>query len=55
MPKGAMLTHQNFVANVANFCKFDGVFKIYPDDVYISYLPLAHVFERFLMISCMAF
>ena len=54
MPKGAMLTHKAFVANIANFTKFDGVFKIYPDDVYISYLPLAHVFERFLMTACMA-
>lgn len=55
MPKGAMLTHRNFVSNIANFTKFDGCFKLYPDDVYISYLPLAHVFERFLMTACMAF
>lgn len=55
MPKGAMLAHRAFVSNIANFDKFDGVFKIYPDDVYISYLPLAHVFERFLMTACMAF
>lgn len=55
MPKGAMLTHKAFVANIANFNRFDGVFKVYPDDVYISYLPLAHVFERFLMTACMAF
>ena len=55
MPKGAMLMHRNFMANIASFTKFDGVFTIYPDDVYISYLPLAHVFERLLMTACMAF
>ncbi|ELR15814.1 acylCoA synthetase, putative [Acanthamoeba castellanii str. Neff] len=46
-PKGAMLSHGNFIANVA------GVFVLKPDlvtssDVVISYLPLAHVFERIL-------
>lgn len=54
MPKGAMLMHQNFIANIASMERFDGVFKFQPDDVYISYLPLAHVFERFLMNVCMA-
>lgn len=44
-PKGAMLTHGNIVSNVA------GVLTLKPDiftkdDVCISYLPLAHVFER---------
>jgi long-chain acyl-CoA synthetase len=53
MPKGTMLTHRNFLANVGGMDCFDGVFKFYPDDVYISYLPLAHVFERFLMLTCM--
>ncbi|XP_059632528.1 long chain acyl-CoA synthetase 6, peroxisomal [Cornus florida] len=42
-PKGALLTHGNLIANVA------GVFltvKFYPSDVFISYLPLAHIYER---------
>ncbi|GAB1302547.1 Long-chain-fatty-acid--CoA ligase 5 [Apodemus speciosus] len=49
-PKGAMLTHQNVVSNMAAFLKFleNGmpVFQPTPDDVAISYLPLAHMFER---------
>ncbi|XP_032736007.1 long-chain-fatty-acid--CoA ligase 5 isoform X1 [Lontra canadensis] len=46
-PKGAMLTHQNIVSNVSSFLKcMEHVFKPTPDDVTISYLPLAHMFER---------
>ncbi|XP_004763901.2 long-chain-fatty-acid--CoA ligase 5 isoform X1 [Mustela putorius furo] len=46
-PKGAMLTHQNIVSNVSSFLKcMEHVFKPSPDDVTISYLPLAHMFER---------
>ena len=53
-PKGVMLTHGNFVANIAGLSQFDGTLRFYEDDVYISYLPLAHVFERLLMLTCMA-
>ena len=46
-PKGAMLTHRSFVANTDGLNKFDGcLFQFLDTDVYISYLPLAHVFER---------
>lgn len=55
MPKGAMLTHRNLVSNIGSMESFDNVFKMRDDDVYISYLPLAHVMERFLMTACMAF
>ena len=55
MPKGVMLTHRNFVSNVAGFTQFDNEFKFYEDDIYISYLPLAHVFERCLLLSGMAY
>ncbi len=54
MPKGAMLTQGNFVANAGGLTKFDGIFNFLPDDIYISYLPLAHVFERSIMIAAMA-
>jgi len=48
LPKGAMLTHKNFVSNISgvsalgknDFVKIDGA------DTYISYLPLAHGLER---------
>ena len=42
-PKGAVLTHENFVANVS-ICST--LFDVTPSDVALSFLPLAHVFER---------
>ncbi|XP_042545441.1 long-chain-fatty-acid--CoA ligase 5 [Dipodomys spectabilis] len=46
-PKGAILTHQNIASNTAGFLKcLEHVFQPTPDDVTISYLPLAHMFER---------
>lgn len=41
-PKGVLLSHANCIATMKNFCD---IFKIYPDDVLIGFLPLAHVFE----------
>lgn len=47
-PKGAMLTHGNILSVVAvtNSLQY---LKIYPSDVHLSYLPLAHIFEKVLM------
>ncbi|KAL5566075.1 hypothetical protein UlMin_029239 [Ulmus minor] len=42
-PKGVVLTHGNFIASAAGF---SCAIKFYPSDVYMSYLPLAHIFER---------
>ncbi|KAH7573749.1 hypothetical protein JRO89_XS03G0201900 [Xanthoceras sorbifolium] len=42
-PKGVVLTHGNLIASVAGGSYFA---KFYPSDVYISYLPLAHIYER---------
>lgn len=42
-PKGAVLSHGNLIANVAGSII---PVKFSPSDVYISYLPLAHIFER---------
>ncbi|KAI7868627.1 hypothetical protein BDF14DRAFT_1792338 [Spinellus fusiger] len=43
LPKGAMLTHRNFVAALSSsITDLDAV----KDDVYISYLPLAHIYGR---------
>ncbi|XP_059429151.1 long chain acyl-CoA synthetase 6, peroxisomal [Corylus avellana] len=42
-PKGAVLTHGNMIADVAGSSI---AVKFYPSDVYISYLPLAHIYER---------
>ena len=42
-PKGAMLTHSNFMSNIQ---AATGVVTLGPDDVFLSFLPLSHVFER---------
>uniref|UniRef100_A0A8C1V5T9 Long-chain-fatty-acid--CoA ligase n=1 Tax=Cyprinus carpio TaxID=7962 RepID=A0A8C1V5T9_CYPCA len=46
-PKGAMITHGNVVSNCSAFIKVtEGLLKPSPQDVLISFLPLAHMFER---------
>ncbi|XP_059377977.1 long-chain-fatty-acid--CoA ligase 1-like [Carassius carassius] len=46
-PKGAMLTHRNIVSNSSAFIYVTKPScPIGPQDVHISYLPLAHMFER---------
>ncbi|XP_045062314.1 long-chain-fatty-acid--CoA ligase 1a isoform X1 [Coregonus clupeaformis] len=46
-PKGGMLTHGNVIANCAAFIKItESILKLSPKDVLISFLPLAHMFER---------
>nr|XP_033798226.1 long-chain-fatty-acid--CoA ligase 5 [Geotrypetes seraphini]XP_033798227.1 long-chain-fatty-acid--CoA ligase 5 [Geotrypetes seraphini] len=46
-PKGAMLTHENIVADASAFIKTVEISAaIQSSDVAISYLPLAHLFER---------
>ncbi len=42
-PKGVMLSHRNMLANVQSGL---AVYDIYPDDVFLSFLPLSHMFER---------
>jgi len=42
VPKGVMLTQKNFVSLIAGV-EAQGVIRPGPDDVYISYLPLAHI------------
>jgi long-chain acyl-CoA synthetase len=42
-PKGAILTHENFVSNVA---ACSGLFDVTRDTSALSFLPLSHVFER---------
>uniref|UniRef100_A0A8C8VHV0 Long-chain-fatty-acid--CoA ligase n=1 Tax=Pelusios castaneus TaxID=367368 RepID=A0A8C8VHV0_9SAUR len=46
-PKGAMLTHRNVVADFSGFLKVtESQWSPTCEDVHISYLPLAHMFER---------
>ncbi|KAI9144437.1 hypothetical protein BKA69DRAFT_1112327 [Paraphysoderma sedebokerense] len=51
-PKGAMLTHENIMANSACFYYYG--LELTENDVHISYLPLAHIFERAVMTSILS-
>ncbi len=42
-PKGVMLSHKNFLANVKDATQ---VVDLYPHEVALSFLPLSHVLER---------
>ncbi|NOZ75303.1 MAG: AMP-binding protein [FCB group bacterium] len=42
-PKGVMLTHKNLVSNVQAGCK---AISVSEEDVFLSFLPLSHSFER---------
>lgn len=42
VPKGVLLSHKNILTTIKSFC--DAV-HIREDDVFLGYLPLAHVFE----------
>ncbi|KAF1485765.1 Long-chain-fatty-acid--CoA ligase 1, partial [Eudyptula minor novaehollandiae] len=51
-PKGAMITHQNIVSNASAFVKTtEKALMPSCDDVLISFLPLAHMFERIVEVS----
>lgn len=42
-PKGVMLTHKNILSNVASAHE---IFYLDQNDVFLSFLPLCHIFER---------
>lgn len=42
-PKGVMLTHGNLLSNVEASLR---ALPVFPDDIFLSFLPLSHVFER---------
>lgn len=48
-PKGAMMTHRNFIV-MANALKTVGI-DFGEEDTHLSYLPLAHIFERCVSIT----
>jgi len=53
-PKGAMITHGNMNANIAaiQVQYEEGGIEITPEDCLISYLPLAHIYERLAQQVC---
>jgi len=46
-PKGVVLSHRNLISQIKDAAKF---FPLFPEDVAFSFLPLAHIFERMVMI-----
>ncbi|MCF6271472.1 MAG: long-chain fatty acid--CoA ligase [Melioribacteraceae bacterium] len=42
-PKGVMLTHKNIISNVMAVHE---IIEVYKEDLFLSFLPLSHVFER---------
>jgi long-chain acyl-CoA synthetase len=49
-PKGVVLTHSNMVASLVSF---SAQLDFYPNDVYMGFLPLAHVLELLAESVCM--
>lgn len=43
VPKGVCLSHKNVLANVK---QCTDSFPVHPDDIFLSFLPLAHTYER---------
>ncbi len=43
VPKGVMLTHKNICSNIKSAHE---IFDIGKDDIFLSFLPLCHIFER---------
>ena len=54
LPKGVQLTQKNFYAQLTSSIIASG-FIPKPDDVHFSYLPLAHVMERVLILYCLTY
>lgn len=48
LPKGVVLSHGNFLSGISGFRTINNDFlqNITVGDLYFSYLPLAHIFER---------
>ena len=49
-PKGAVLSHGNLIATAAGTCAIISAWM--PGDRHISYLPLAHIYERINLVLC---
>lgn len=52
VPKGVLITHKNLMSGMAGQCQ--KIKNLGPKDVYVGYLPLAHVLELGAEISCLA-
>jgi long-chain acyl-CoA synthetase len=54
-PKGAMLTHGNLIADMVGVLAHADANVIQAHERHISYLPLAHMFERLTVTSLLAY
>lgn len=52
LPKGVMLTHKNFVALLASVIS-QGTVTPTPKDVFVAFLPLAHILELMVETACL--
>ena len=52
--KGVMLSNRNFLSAITNILKVGEGYEVNRNDTYISYLPLAHVFDRLGVYSSMS-
>jgi long-chain acyl-CoA synthetase len=52
--KGVMITNENFLSAIANILHVAAEIPFSPADTYISYLPLAHVFDRLGCYACIS-
>ena len=52
--KGVIITNLNFLSAITNILKVAGEFPFNETDTYLSYLPLAHVFDRLGCYSAMS-
>ena len=52
MPKGVINTHENVITQVMSMKEH---YEYQPTDVHMSYLPIAHTFERFVIWCCIHF
>ncbi|XP_078736341.1 LOW QUALITY PROTEIN: long-chain-fatty-acid--CoA ligase 4-like [Lampetra fluviatilis] len=53
LPKGVMMSHANLIAGMSGQC--EKIPDLGPDDIYIGYLPLAHVLELSAELSCLCY
>jgi long-chain acyl-CoA synthetase len=49
IPKGVIYTHRMVVTQLHSL---GGMVVLFPQDIHISYLPIAHIFERFMIWLC---
>jgi long-chain acyl-CoA synthetase len=48
-PKGALISHGNLMATISGLVQVNDCMEVSTTDRHLSYLPLAHIFERFVI------